>query len=945
MMNRAILLFLTTSALFCGCSAKDETRTLIFDQNTESRAQVSGSISDIIVEISDDSISLPEGYRLERVIPEDPEFEERHRATGLHRWYFVCRDEDIPLTRAEGELTSIPGVFHFERVPRSIPDGIPFNDPYAYRQWHLFNDGTRLSKFKADMDINVVPVWNHFTGGSSNVIVGVVDTGVQADHPDLKGVVIPAGSNGSKSFLTSTSSNPYDITPQRHGTHVAGLIAAINGNGAGVCGIAGGKNGSGGVRILDIQAIAADEGDSGNVYSGIIWAADHGAVILNNSWNSTYDSEDQVPSSPSYFIKLALDYFISHAGTDSNGNQTGPMKGGMVFFSAGNKSWTKSQPSMYDAVFAIGALGPAGESSTYTNYGDWVDLCAPGGNASGYSNTTDPQIFSTMVGSGYYQMQGTSQAAPCASGVAALIVSYFGGPGFTPTRLKEILVNGADREVMKIHSRYIGPMIDAYGSFAYASGAQLTPVTEITGKQTPENTLVINWKMNTYGPLNFYRNVLAVSEDESLLQNLDPFNIPSGVLTREIKGRSRTAGETVTEEFNLELDKDWYYTVVSNNRHLDYTKGNKVGKVHLRHNVSPVVTSHLANYAVLDHHMKKSYTATYSDADGDVLEFIFDGGSPAGVWQDDGAGNLTFNIDGNGGPAGTYYASADITDGICTVRINMTYTILPNNQPVARQEGSISAPIRYLESAGVTFYCSDSDKDELKVTTDPGSPAGTWTDEGEGVYRLDIRGDAAPAGAYIASITVDDGFGGITSQTIDYTLVGNTAPELVSEFAPMLVSIGNTKRLDLGDYYRDKEGDALTFSMVSAPDHVSASVDGRYLEFRANSVGVGQITFSASDGIAPPVKTSFIVSAHSSGTNIAEIYPVQVDDKLTIQGVSGGSLDVKIYNSTGRCVYSNTIKADPYAPYVINVSGLAPGRYTVILTGSKGTVKKSILKI
>ena len=953
MIARKVYRFLAASLLLWGCTLNDEYTTLNNDQNEPPLTCTAVSTPSLEVELSDEAIAefeagtlaLPDGCSLSRVFPEDPEFEERHRAFGLHRWYFVSTDGTAPATKASEALQAIPGVLRAEPHIQPEADAIPFNDPYAYRQWHLYNDGSLLSKFKADMDLNVVPVWNYFTGGSSNVIVGVVDTGIQADHPDLKGVVIPAGSSGSKSFLTSTSSNPYNITPQRHGTHVAGLIAAINGNGTGVCGIAGGKNGNGGVKILDIQAIAADEGDGGNVYSGIIWAADHGAVILNNSWNSTYDSEDEVPSSPSYFIKLALDYFISHAGTDSNGNQTGPMKGGMVFFSAGNKSWTKSQPSMYDAVFAVGALGPAGESSTYTNYGDWVDLCAPGGNASGYSNTTDPQIYSTMVGSGYYQMQGTSQAAPCASGVAALIVSYFGGPGFTPARLKEILVNGADREVMKTHSRYIGPMIDAYGSFAYASGAELTPVTEITGKQTPENTLNINWKMNTYGPLNFYRNVLAVSDDESLLQNLDPFNIPSGVLTREIKGRSRTPGEMVTEEFNLELDKDWYYTVVSNNRHLDYTKGNKVGKVHLRHNVSPVVTSHLASYAVLDHHMKKSYTATYSDADGDVLEFIFDGGSPAGVWQDDGAGNLTLNIDGNGGPAGTYYASADITDGICTVRINMNYTILPNNKPVASQEGSISAPIRYRESASVTFYCSDSDKDELKVTTNPGSPAGAWTDEGNGVYRLDIRGDAAPAGAYIASITLDDGFGGITSQTIDYTLVGNTAPELVSEFAPMLVSVGTTKRLDLSDYYRDKEGDAITFSLVSASDLVSASVDGRYLEFRANSIGVGQITVSASDGIAPPVKASFKVSAHSSGTSIAEVYPVQVDDKLTIQGVSGGSLSVQVYNSTGRCVYSVSIKADPYNPYIVDVSGLAPGRYTVLVSSSKGSSKTTIFKI
>ena len=948
MMKRALLLFLTTSAIFCGCSTKDDTRTLIFDQNTEPSAQVSGNISDIIVEIEDDTIALPEGYRLERVIPEDPEFEERHRAAGLHRLYFVCRDEDIPLTRAEGELTSIPGVLHFERVPRSIPDGIPFNDPYRARQWHLFNDGTLLAKFAEEADINVVPVWNNFTAGSSNVIVGVVDTGVDYTHPDLSAVVIPAGTNGSKSFLGSATSNPYNIKPQRHGTHVAGIIAAINNNGKGVCGIAGGKNGRGGVRILDCQGIAPDNGDSGNPYNAIIWAADHGAVILNNSWNVKYDSLHHVPATTPYTYRLAIDYFISNAGTDKQGNQTGPMKGGLVVFSAGNNSWQKSQPSMYDKVIAVGALGPAGESTTYTNYGDWVDICAPGGNANGgYGNTTYPQVFSTMLSNEevYWQMQGTSQAAPMVSGVAALIVSYFGGPGFTSERLREILIRGADYKMTGKHARNIGPMLDAYGSFVYASGDEIHSPTDVRSYQTEENALGIQWTLTEYGPMNFYRTVLAISQDASKLEDFNPFDVPAGVTTKIIDGSVYSPGQQITVVIpGLELDKDYYYTIVNYTRQHQMSDCTPVGKQHLRHNLGgPAIDYVYYGLATLDHHTTKTYTVKYSDPDGDPLEIILNAGSPAATWKDDGAGTITLTIVGNNAPAGSYVAEASFSDGIITEDISFQYNILPNNVPVITRETDTPAPLKFRDVRTIGFTCTDADiKDQLNVVTTPGSPAAAWTDDGSGHYTLTLRGDSAPAGKYSASISVSDGFGGYAESVLEYTLLGNMAP-VASTIPDMLITAGTTRNLDLSSFFSDSDEDELTYALESA-EGISASVSGKVLSFSASGPGVGTIRVSASDGIASAVATTFRVSAHSPDAKTADIYPDFISDKLTVLAASTSDIKVQIYNSTGRCVYSYSFKANPYEPLVIDVSGLAPGRYTVILTGANGTTKKTILK-
>jgi hypothetical protein len=914
------------------------------DQNSGTPIRVADKTERVIVEIADSMTVFPSGYSFERIFPDAGEFEERHRAAGLHRWYFASAD-GTPATKAAEGLEGIPGILRAEKEPVSNPDAIPFNDPYRTRQWHLYNDGTLYSGFTPDADINVVPVWESFTAGSSNVIVGIVDSGADHNHPDLSSVLIPGGENGSRSFFDKDAGNPYQITAERHATHVAGIIGAINDNGVGVCGIAGGIKGRGGVRILDCAAV----GDGGNVYNAIIWAADHGAVILNNSWNFSYDSESAVPTTTSYLIAAAIDYFITNAGTDRKGNQTGPMKGGLVVFSAGNSSFQKAQPSMYEKNVSVGALGPKAESSTYTNYGDWVDICAPGGNANGgYGNTTYPQIYSTMRSSEqvYYQMQGTSQAAPMVSGVAALLVSYFGGPGFTVERLREILLNGADRKMVGKHARNIGPMLDAYGSFMYALGTELSPATGLTSRQTPENALEIKWPFTKYGPRNYYRSVLAVSDDASKLEGLDPFDIPSGVTTRTFIGTSYTPGQKVTVTMNgLEMDKDYYYTVVNYTRQNQVSACSAVGKQHLRQNLGgPAIDFNYYGAVSLDHHAKKVYTVKYSDPDNDPLDITLRAGSSAATWVDDGVGTITLTIVGNDAPAGSYVAEASFSDGIITEEICVQYDILPNNVPVITSDGTISGPLKYRDVQTIGFTCTDADfKDVLSVVTDPGSTAAEWKDDGSGHYTLTVRGDSAPAGTYTASISVSDGFGGYAESHVEYTLRGNSAP-VASNIPDLLLTAGNPRDLDLSDFFSDPDDDTLTYVLESA-EGVPASVNGKVLRISPEEPGAGRIMVSASDGIAAPAKASFRVSVHSPGASVADVYPTTVTDRLTIQGLTAEKLKVLIISSTGRTVYSKEIKADPYSPTVIDVSGLAPGRYTVNISKSNGKIKQTIVKI
>lgn len=406
-------------------------------------------------------------YSMERVFPDAGEFEARHRAAGLHRWYRVRYDRGVARTKADGELAALPGV-EAVSFPHRIARRSIFNDPYLHDQWHYINNGTVGRPFKKGIDINVEPVWSEFTGGSRDVIVAVIDGGVQMDHPDLQGAVMSVA-EGSRSFIKGAS--PDYMIADEHGTHVAGTIAAINNNGVGGAGVAGGLDGQGGVRLLSCSIFTENPEDVGDPAAALVWAADHGAVIANNSWGYTFDSEEEAARQTQNFlmhddpIKSAIDYFIQNAGTDAQGRQTGPMKGGLALFASGNDGFQHDPISEYEPVVSVGAFGPDGKMPKFSNYGPWVDILAPGGSD---SDSAEEWIFSTLDKSQYGYMSGTSMACPHASGVAALLVSYFGGPGFTVDNLKEALLNGAAQGVIDLQGRLSGGgKLDAYGSFSY----------------------------------------------------------------------------------------------------------------------------------------------------------------------------------------------------------------------------------------------------------------------------------------------------------------------------------------------------------------------------------------------------------------------------------------------------------------------------------------------
>ena len=451
---------------------------------------------------------------LQRLFPVDERNEERTRAAGLHRWYVVEFDDDADLDKAALDMARIAEVSKVEfnqqlmhvHEGRVIPlaetgaapqtrAAVGFNDPHLGKQWHYINTGDKsiYSKIKAGADVNCDEAWKLCTG-DPRVIVAVVDNCVQWDHPDLAANMWTntAELNGSEGRDDDSNGYADDIhgfnfvdnttltistkgDAPDHGTHVAGTVAAVNNNGTGVAGIAGGSGKNDGVKIMSCEILGKSEsGSSGAGLAGQIraikYAADNGAVICQNSWGYTAGTISVTDWTRGSYSALsrAMEYFNKYAGLDENGNQTGPMAGGIVLFAAGNDASSEVCYPAADAnAISVGATAFTGAPAYYTNYGTWVRISAPGGDQM-LSNAYGG-VYSTSVAadgsSGYEGSQGTSMACPHVSGACALAVSYYYGAekrkGLTGEMLRQALLSSTqsvDRYCTGKYQQYLGNM-------------------------------------------------------------------------------------------------------------------------------------------------------------------------------------------------------------------------------------------------------------------------------------------------------------------------------------------------------------------------------------------------------------------------------------------------------------------------------------------------------
>lgn len=431
----------------------------------------------------DEVLNLVNAYSFERVFPVDNRHEARTREAGMHLWYVVRFDKNTDLKKVAedlalvGEISAIQFNTEIERSynpnirptvvgkntrsTSTISDEYPFKDPRAFEQWALINRANiegMESTMTAGCDVACEGAWEKGVVGDPSIIVAVFDEGVMYSHEDLAANMWVNPGESDMQSLKDNDGNGYvgdkygynfvdncgvitysDGFDTGHGTHVAGIIAATNNNEKGISSVAGGGKKTGdGVRIMSCQLMA------GNKTATLLaearafkYAADNGAVIAQCSWG--YNSglanpvngftpgptTEKIWASAAMIEKEAVDYFVHNAGSPN-----GVIEGGLAIFAAGNESAGMAGfPGAYDKCISVASVAADYTPSTFTNYGDFVDISAPGGD-SYYHQKEQGKILSTIpsteeFGKGDYgYMEGTSMACPYVCGVAALGLSY-----------------------------------------------------------------------------------------------------------------------------------------------------------------------------------------------------------------------------------------------------------------------------------------------------------------------------------------------------------------------------------------------------------------------------------------------------------------------------------------------------------------------------------------
>ena len=819
---------------------------------------------------------------MQRTFPYAGRFEERTRKEGLHLWYDVHFDSEVPLAQIQSELQMIDGVGMVELRPvvfnygngkiikyvKEIASSFannnhPFDDPYLPDQWHYHNDGSHGPKYIPGADINLYHAWQKETG-SPEVIISIVDGGIQYDHEDLAANMWINTAEKDGVTQKDDDNNGYvddihgynfvarrgRISPESHGTHVAGTVAAVNNNAIGVGGVAGGDGSpNSGARVMSCQ-IFVEEDDpyvSSNGRGGaeaIKYGADNGAVISQNSWG--YDEIDYTPQSD----KEAIDYFIKYAGIDENGNQTGPMKGGLVVFAAGNENNRHGYPASYEPVLSVSAIAPDYKKAWYSNFGNWVSVAAPGGDHISFG--ADQLVLSTALNNEYAYMQGTSMACPHVSGVAALLISKMKGPGLTPDIIFDAIVSSGKNinEYNQGFTNRLGLLVDA--SAALSIGGSIAP-DQVMGLEgtVQSNTINLSWTIpndeDDVIPAGF-----RVFISKEPIGDINPADLYSNIVTQTFKLNSGSPGDTFEAKIvDLEFSTDYYIAVSA------YDLG--------------------GNFSILSNEI-----------------------------------NLTTGS---------------------------------NNPPSISTNDQTSFTLRSHEAYTINLTGFDEDDHELTWSVSPQIEGVTLLVEKDDQAKLSINPVFMDPQQYFVEVVLQDKYLAEARLPISFTVLPNTPPKNIKVIDnQIIIGTGQQQTFTLNEYITDEDGEELQYQFNSSNTRVvTLEEENGVATLTTIGYGLTDITVTAIDAKGETAVQEFKVLVKASDSPL-DLYPNPMKDKLWVRTNKDAQCEVVIHNSAGAEVHNETITSSPFAPHAIDVSSYAGGLYQVTVKIDGVEHKKQIIK-
>jgi len=462
----------------------------------------------------------------------------------LQRTYLLEFSDYANVNQILSDLRLSGAVEYAEKVPMDKHCLVP-NDPSYSSQWGLTM-------------INAANAWSYFSSGS-NISVAIVDDAIERTHPDLGASLwINTGDNNTNGLdddgngyiddingfdVGSIDNNPNPpSTAYDHGTHVAGIVGARSNNSIGVASIGFS------VKLMCVKSTISSTSIT-NGYDGIVYAAVNKADVINMSWGGTGSSVT---------AQNIIDYAYS--------------QGCILVAAAGNSDVnTPFYPAAYNNVISVAATTSSDTKASFSNYGTWVDISAPGNN-----------IYSTFVTASYGNKSGTSMASPMVAGLCGLMLSL--NPSLTQADITNCLLSTADN-INAMNPSYIGQLgsgrIDAQAAMQCVSAtlawapianfvANVTTVT--AGGQvdftdlslytptswtwsfpggTPASFVGVNPPLITYNTPGTYNVVLTVSN----VNGTDP-ETKTGYITVAVAGSCDT--------LNYPIPSGWtgtnYYT-------------------------------------------------------------------------------------------------------------------------------------------------------------------------------------------------------------------------------------------------------------------------------------------------------------------------------------------------------------------------------------------------